>query len=76
MTEPTGRDRIVNENTRAHKTVPFGDLVVEAFDRAALHSIDSREISRQARQALGRLLERGREGTAHEQRVLVELSNY
>jgi hypothetical protein len=40
------------------KTALLGDLVVAAFDEAARHSTDPREVSRQATRAVARLLRR------------------
>ena len=66
----------MNEKRGTRKTVAFGDLVVEAFDRAALDSTDALEISRQARETLGHVLERSRGKTPVGSGVLVGLSNY
>lgn len=46
--------------TNIRVTARFGDLVVAAFDRAARYSLDPREVSRLARLALLRLLQRAR----------------
>jgi hypothetical protein len=46
--------------TNIHKTTPLGDLVVAAFDEAALYSADPREVSRLATQAVMNMLGRAR----------------
>jgi hypothetical protein len=48
--------------TDTHKTVRLGDLVVAAFDKAAQHSSDPREISRLATRAVMQMLRRARGG--------------
>ena len=44
-------------------TVQLGDLVVAAFDEAARHSRDPREVSRLATRAIKHLLWRGRKAS-------------
>jgi len=46
--------------TNVRRTVQLGDLVVAAFDRAAKHSADPREVSRLATQAVKRILRHAR----------------
>ena len=46
--------------THVHKTALLGDLVVAAFDEAARHSADPREVSRLATRTVARLLRRAR----------------
>lgn len=45
--------------TNVQKTMPLGELVTAAFDKAARDSNDPREVSRMATQALSRMLQRG-----------------
>ena len=47
-------------NTYVRKSVPFGDLVVAAFDEAAQFGSDSEDISRLAVRALRHMLRRAR----------------
>jgi hypothetical protein len=47
----------------ASKTVQLGELIVAAFDMAAQHSTDSREVSRLATRTVGRMLQRAREAS-------------
>ena len=49
------------------KTVEFGQLVVDAFDKALSLSADPREVSRLATQALIRMLARARQPVAPDQ---------
>jgi phage shock protein A len=58
-----------------YKTVQFGELVVAAFDEAAQHSSDPREVSRLATRALKHTLRRARKtsrSTRRLRRLLVE----
>ena len=47
-------------STHLRKSVPFGDLVVAAFDEAAQFGSDSEEVSRLAVRALRHMLRRAR----------------
>jgi len=47
-------------NTPFRKTAQLGDVVVAAFDSAALYSTDPREVSRLATQAVAHLLHHAR----------------
>jgi hypothetical protein len=51
--------------TDTHHTVQLGALVVAAFDSAAQHSTDPREVSRLATEAVIHLLRRARESHIH-----------
>jgi hypothetical protein len=42
--------------TQVQRSVPLGELILAAFDNAALYSTDPREISRLATQAVSDLL--------------------
>src|SRR5687768_377761 len=44
--------------SHVYVTVTLGDLVVDAFDRAARHSIDPREVSRLATLAIAHIFRR------------------
>jgi hypothetical protein len=46
--------------TRVHKTVQLGELIAAAFDEAARHSSDPREVSRMATRAVSGMLRRAR----------------
>ena len=48
---------------QVHKTAPFGELVVAAFDKAARYSTDPREVSRLATLAVAHIL-RGARSTS------------
>jgi hypothetical protein len=58
--------------TDTHHTVQLGALVVAAFDSAAQHSTDPREVSRLATEAVIHLLRRARE-KSHSPRRLPSL---
>lgn len=50
-------------STDTRKTVLLGDLIVAAFDIAARHSTDPREVSRLATKAVAAVLRRTQEGS-------------
>lgn len=46
--------------THVQKTAQLGELVVAVFDKAARYSVDPREVSRLATQAVAHMLRRAR----------------
>jgi hypothetical protein len=46
--------------TRRHRTAPLGELIAAAFDEAARHSADPKEVARLATQAVSHMLRRAR----------------